>query len=190
MTDQRTKQLIKLYQKTKSQRAFEVLVKNHQNAIYYTVNHLHLNERDEFALEKDDFIQLGQEVLWKCLKDFNWRKEIKFNTYFINIFKFRIIDYIRVIEKTRQKTRKMSDVPETPYHDEAFRNIEDKELIEKLNKIILKLDPIERVVLLHKYYGGKIFELAQQLGVSGARVSQIYTGALKKLRDKLTNDQL
>lgn len=140
-----------------------------------------MNELEELSVEAGDLYSVGQGVLLDSIKKFDLRRKIKFNTYLISIIKFRVIDELRKLKRDRMV--KIDHIHETQGVEcNQLKAIEDDDLIDGINKLVLRMDPLERAVLLNKYYGGRHEDLAGQLGCSIARVSQIYTKAINNLK--------
>lgn len=190
MDDINTRKLIELYRRTKSKRALEVLIINHQKALSIAIKDLPkniINTEDLFGYANDFLILAIQ-------KKFDLRKKIKFISYLITATRFYCIDKIRA--ETRSVTvdgsskRKMLfhssfDEEYMEKHDDFYDNFEKKELSDILIDKIQELPRNEQVVFGCLLQGITISELAKQVGCSVSRISQLYTKGLKKLKTEM-----
>lgn len=186
MLDSNTRKLIKLYRSTGSKKALEVLLLNHQNSIHFSINK---TPRILERFEREDLISFGNDILLKAIDEFDLRRKIKFNTYFIQILKFRFIDELRKLKTTIE----YEDYFDEPQQEENPFSFEDEELKILLIDSISTLPRTQQIVMGMIYQGTKHKDIAQQCGVSSSRISIIYQSALKNLKNKLSgviNDRM
>lgn len=174
MTDEHTRKLIKLYRKTKSRTALEVLLRNHQAAIYKVSSELPHN-----FIDMDEKLQLGRILIQEAIHKFDLRRKTKFNTYLMTFLKHRLLDEIR--KRVRRSAGELHDnIGQDP--DTTF---EDEEIKELLHQKIAELPYNERIVILLEMEGMKLVEIAKQAGVTVSRISQLRTKALFTLKKKM-----
>jgi len=72
------------------------------------------------------------------------------------------------------------------YYEDVSKKIEEEELIEVIKKILAKLPQNEQLVIQLYYFEElSLKEIAEILGVSESRVSQIHKKVIKKIREEL-----
>lgn len=182
MEDQNTRALIKLYRRTKSPVALDVLVRNHQAALK-----LCANDTPHNIMAFDDKIQFGNLILLKLISGkFDLRHKIKFNTFLINHTKFRILDEIRKLQ--RRSAASLDDTRSVEHHENLYETFENKELREQLVQEIQKLPRTEQIVMGCLLEGFNQTQIADQAGVTASRISQIVNKSIKTLRVNLSNN--
>lgn len=178
MKDENTRMLIKLYRKTRSPKALNILVKAHQPAIILAAGSSPNN-----YIEFEDKVQIGNEILLKTVSvnGFDLRYKIKFNTYLISLVKQRILDKIRI-----EMRKPALLLEEAHYVTEPENNdFELKEQIQVLTKQIQKLPRTEQIVMGCLMQGMTQRAIARQCQVSETRISQIVNEAKRKIKKNI-----
>lgn len=181
MEDFRTRALIKLYRKSKSKRALDVLIKNHTAAIHSVIKNF---STKNFSYH--EMLSLSHNILLTVIDDFDLRYKIKFNTYFMNILKFRIIDELR---KHLHNIYHFDDNISYNSHpcstSDVQINFENEELKKNLIEAITKLPKDQQIIVAYIYEGGSQKDLANQTGFSQSYINQLYKKGLSKLKQML-----
>lgn len=111
------------------------------------------------------------------IKSGEFRGDSSVGTFIYTITARRIIDYIR------QKTRVLKGAPEVPALPDPHDQVERNERAERLAQAIKRLRPKFRDVLYLYYYKDlSRLEVALELGISPAKVSERVNYARKLLR--------
>lgn len=114
------------------------------------------------------------------IKSGEFRGDSSVGTFIYTITARRIIDYIR------QKTRVLKGAPEVPALPDPHDQVERNERAERLAQAIKRLRPKFRDVLYLYYYKDlSRLEVALELGISPAKVSERVNYARKLLRKAL-----
>lgn len=185
MEDRFTRNLIKHFRKSRSQRALQVLMVNHQAAISFAASYLPNN-----IMDYEDKCQFGNEILIKAIEKggFDLRKKIKFNTYLINMVRLRIIDEIRKIRKRKDgKYRVKVDLHENHSITSPDLSYEDKEQMDIMVQQIQKLPRTEQIIMGCLMQGMSQAEIAEQTNVTQGRISQIVSAATNKIKENVKN---
>ena len=130
-----------------------------------------------------DWEDVVDEIMMQAIekiKTGEFRGESSIGTFIYTITSRRIIDYIRL------KTRILKGAPEVPALPDPHDQVERNERAERLAEAIKQLQTRFRDVLYLYYY--KDFsreEVARELGISPARVSERVNYARKLLRKML-----
>ena len=130
-----------------------------------------------------DWEDVVDEIMMQAIekiKTGEFRGESSVGTFIYTITSRRIIDYIRL------KTRILKEAPEVPALPDPHDQVERNERAERLAEAIKQLQTRFRDVLYLYYY--KDFsreEVARELGISPARVSERVNYARKLLRKML-----
>jgi len=130
-----------------------------------------------------DWEDVVDEIMMQAvekIKSGEFRGDSSVGTFIYTITVRRIIDYIR------QKTRVLKGAPEVPALPDPHDQVERNERAERLAEAIKRLRPKFRDVLYLYYY--KEFsrlEVARELGISPAKVSERVNYARKLLRKTL-----
>ncbi len=123
------------------------------------------------------------EILMQAIekiKSGEFRGESSVGTFIYTITSRRIVDYIR------QKTRVLKEIPEVQALPSPHDQVERDERAEQLAQAIRKLKPKFRDVLYLYYYKElSREEVAREMGISPARVSERVNYAQKLLKKTL-----
>ena len=181
MEDNHTRQLIKLYRRTGSSKALDVLVRNHQNALILAATSAPNN-----IMQFDDKVQHGNIILMKLIRKggFDLRHKVKFNTFLIQTVKFRVIDEIRKLMRALPD-RSVNDYDSTSSED-IVRSVEEAEMKQNLVNAIQDLPRTEQIIMGCMYLGMSQIEIAAQCGVTPGRITQIVNTSKKKLKKNLS----
>ncbi|MCI4444911.1 MAG: sigma-70 family RNA polymerase sigma factor [Candidatus Aminicenantes bacterium] len=139
--------------------------------------------RKALGVQNTDCDDLVAEILSQVLekiKTGEFRGESSLGTFVYTITSRRIVDYIR------EKTKVMKYAPEPLPYPDPQETLEAKEMSEKVQKALSRLKPRYREVLYLYYYQElSRDEVAQKLGVSSRKVSELVNYALKLIRKEL-----
>lgn len=164
--------------KTGSKKALDVLINNHQQGLHYAIQNIPRN-----LIDYDFQFSIANTVLLNCINfDFDVENKIKFNTYLINIVKFRVIDEIRK-EKNNVNIENVS----TADSFNLINSFEDNEMKEILYDSIPKLERTLQIIIGCKLQGISNKEIANQTDVSECFISILYKKALLDLKQLLPN---
>lgn len=179
-----TRKLIKHFRKSRSQKALQVLVMNHQAAIRLAASY-----SMDYPFDLPDKIQMGNEVLLKSVeKEFDLRFKQRFVTYLIPKIKNYIIDEVRRYHKIHKgELIKQVQLAEHYAAEEPTEFIELNEEKERLITEIQKLTYNQQIVMGCLLQGMKMKEIADQSGVTVSRISQIAGKAKINLRKALAD---
>jgi RNA polymerase sigma-70 factor (ECF subfamily) len=123
------------------------------------------------------------EILMQAIekiKSGEFRGESSVGTFIYTITSRRIVDYIR------QKTRVLKEIPEVQALPDPHDQVERDERAEQLAQAVRKLKPKFRDVLYLYYYKElSREEVAREMGISPARVSERVNYAQKLLKKML-----
>lgn len=130
-----------------------------------------------------DWEDVVDEIMMQAvekIKSGEFRGDSSVGTFIYTITTRRIIDYIR------QKTRVLKGAPEVPALPDPHDQVERNERAERLAQAIKRLRPKFRDVLYLYYYKDRSrLEVARELGISPAKVSERVNYARKLLRKTL-----
>lgn len=139
--------------------------------------------RKALGAQNTDCEDLVSEILSQVLEKIQtgeFRGESSLGTFVYTITSRRIIDYIR------EKTRVMKYVPEPSPFPDPQETLEIAEMSDRVKKALSRLKPKYREVLYLYYYQElNRDEVAERLGVSTRKVSELVNYALKLIRKEL-----
>ena len=96
---------------------------------------------------------------------------------------------IKKIKKARRADEIYTVMPieeQMNYYEDVSKKIEDEELIDAIKSILKTLNKKEQLIIQLYYFEElSLKEIAEILGISESRVSQIHKKIIKKLREKL-----
>jgi RNA polymerase sigma factor for flagellar operon FliA len=187
------------------------IIMNYTNLVHYVIR------RSKFKsvniIDEKDYFQFGIEGLSEAIDRFDPDYGTKFETYAIQRIKGKIIDEIRKIQiKPRYGTTNENEVY---YSNVSLNNSFDEddgymlyetlpiqadtpedslnksEIKSLLMKAIKNLDEREKLVLTLYYYEDLDYkEIAEVLDVTVSRISQLHTGIIAKLREKMVKEYI
>lgn len=192
------------YKKSPTTDLKKQLIVSYANLVHYVIHNSKFLSYDVF--EDRDYFQFGVEGLSEAVDRFDPDYGTKFETYAIQRIRGKIIDEIRKVQsKYRLGTNSnilaqnlslnksisgednfqlyeiIPDEVEEP--DAAVEQLEAKEfLVEELKK----LSERDRLIITLYYYENLNYkDIAQILGITVSRVSQVHSKIIDKLRSKL-----
>lgn len=164
---------------------------------------------DNTCVGVEDLISIGTIGLIKAINTFNPEKNIKLATYASRCIENEILMYLRRNNKTRMEVSideplnvdwdgnelLLSDILGSD-EDEVSKGIEDEVDRRILNKAITRLSKREQTIIKLRYglaaADGREKtqkEVAQLLGISQSYISRLEKKIIKKLRNKLKDDE-
>jgi len=182
------------------------IIMNYTNLVHYVIR------RSKFKsvniIDEKDYFQFGIEGLSEAIDRFNPDYGTKFETYAIQRIKGKIIDEIRKIQikpifgTSEENYVYYSNVSLNSSFDEdggymlyetlpinadtPEESLNKSEIKRLLMNAIKDLDEREKLVLTLYYYEDLDYkEIAEVLDVTVSRISQLHSGIISKLREKL-----
>jgi RNA polymerase sigma-70 factor (ECF subfamily) len=130
--------------------------------------------------EADDLVsEIISQVLEK-IKSGEFRGESSLGTFVYTITSRRIVDYIR------EKTKVIKYAPEPQAYPDPQETLESLEASQKIKEALSRLKPKYRQVLYLYYYQElSREEVAQKLGISPRKVSELVNYSLKLIRKEI-----
>lgn len=178
---------------------------NYTNLVHYVIHNskfMNLNVVDE-----KDYFQFGVEGLSEAIDRFDPDYGTKFETYAIQRIRGKIIDELRKLQIKPRSLNPETDVQyknvslnysydgdegyqlyevlpsEAEQPDEILQKDEQKDI---LIKLIQSLNERDRLIISLYYYENLNYkEIADTLGITVSRVSQIHTKIIKEMKEKL-----
>ncbi|MBC7349444.1 MAG: sigma-70 family RNA polymerase sigma factor [Candidatus Aminicenantes bacterium] len=139
--------------------------------------------RKALGAQNTDCEDLASEILSQVLEKIQtgeFRGESSLGTFVYTITSRRIVDYIR------EKTKVMKYAPEPAPFPDPQETLEVAEMSDRVKKALSRLKPKYREVLYLYYYQElSRNEVADRLGVSTRKVSELVNYALKLIRKEL-----
>lgn len=132
----------------------------------------------------EDIVSLGNDVFGSCLEKFDPEKSPDFMMYFKSRFLFAIKDWKRAsmglpCYSLDEDDQDVEDRKPTP--SKSIANDEAKKI---LNSMIRRLNDLERQVVTMKMIDRMSQrDIAYIVGKSEARISQVFSGLMDKLKD-------
>jgi RNA polymerase sigma factor for flagellar operon FliA len=194
------------YKKSPNSELKKEIVVTYSNLVHYVIHNSKFINYDIF--DEKDYFQFGIEGLSEAIDRFDPDYGTKFETYALQRIRGKIIDEIRKVQsKYRVQTnsnilatnlslnKSVSDdesfmlyevIPDDNEEpDETLENLEAKEL---LIEALQKLEERDRLIITLYYYEHLNYkEIAQILGITVSRVSQVHSKIIDKLRSKLAH---
>ena len=135
--------------------------------------------------ESRDVAQEVIEIVFRNIRAGRFRGESSLGTYIYSIVKYQLSNAIK--RESRRKT--------VPFHDchltstDPSEGYDRKERSARLTEVISSLKPQHREVIYCRYYEGmRVNEIAERMGTSPRKVSELLHYSLKKLRKSLHGD--
>lgn len=199
-------ELWQAYKKEPSVELKKQIVMTYSNLVHYVIHNSKFIDYDIF--EDKDYFQFGIEGLSEAIDRFDPEYGTKFETYALQRIRGKIIDEIRKVQSkyrinthsntlatTLSLNKSVSDednymlyevIPDdTEEPDVTAEDLEAKEL---LVEALQKLDERDRIIITLYYYEHLSYkEIAQILGITVSRVSQVHSKIIKKLKEKLAH---
>lgn len=198
-----------LWQQYKNLGSLEIrrnIMRNYINLVHYVIHRSKFIQLN--VIEKEDYFQFGIEGLAEAVDRFNPDLGIKFETYAIQRIRGKIIDELRKLQiKPRTLSNEEAGVKysnisiDAPLDDEnniliketlasnspePNDEIESSEKIEILLNLIKSLPEREQIIITLSYFENLNYtEIAEILGLTVSRVSQIQKKIIKELKAKI-----
>lgn len=174
------KELVRQLQDEKTAaRAFETLLKQYSEPVYWQIRRMVLNHEDANDIVQNVFIKA-----WTNLH--NFRGEAKLSTW---LFKIAVNESINFLNKEKHRIQSSGDGEE---ETGLLKNLEADEYFDgealqlELQAAILKLPEKQRLVFNMRYYDEmKYEEMSEVLGTSVGALKASYHHAVKKLTEML-----
>jgi RNA polymerase sigma factor for flagellar operon FliA len=199
-------ELWQAYKKEPSVELKKQIVMTYSNLVHYVIHNSKFIDYDIF--EDKDYFQFGIEGLSEAIDRFDPEYGTKFETYALQRIRGKIIDEIRKVQSkyrinthsntlatTLSLNKSVSDednymlyevIPDDTEEPDA--TAEDLEAKELLVEALQKLDERDRIIITLYYYEHLSYkEIAQILGITVSRVSQVHSKIIKKLKEKLAH---
>ncbi|MFC2083976.1 RNA polymerase sigma factor [Bacteroidota bacterium] len=162
--------------------AFNKIVYKYQQKIYWHARRMIGNH-----LDADEITQEVLIVLYKKLKLFKFKSSLY--TWIYSITSRRSINYIKRSKIKELFTSESSETMNLVSHDNVVKNLEDKEKLRKLEKILLKLPVKQREVFILKNFEELSYnEISKITGKSVGGLKANYFYAIKKVTELLGNE--
>lgn len=176
------KKLIGLLQdKSTAHKAFDTLVSEFSEPLYWHIRKMVVNHNDTNDLLQNVFLKA-----WKNIH--NFRGDAKLSTW---LYKIAVNESLNFLNHERQKR----DISDDNADEFLLNNIESDEYFDgdaveiKLQEAIATLPEKQRIVFLMRYYDEmKYEEMSEILGTSVGALKASYHHAVKKITSKLEID--
>lgn len=182
------------------------IVITYSKLVHYVIHNSKFINYDVF--EDQDYYQFGIEGLSEAIERFDPDYGTKFETYALQRIRGKIIDEIRKVQNKYRVfsnsdilatnislTRSVSDDENMMLYEVIPDNlekpnetVESNELKELLVSALQKLEERDRLIITLYYYEHLNYkEIAEILGITVSRVSQVHSKIINKLRSKLSS---
>ncbi len=179
MTDSRTDyELVKDFI-SGDESAFNKLAMRYQEKIYWHARRMLGNH-----LDADEVVQQVLLVMYKKLKSFKFQSSL-----YTWIYKITATRSLNLIKKNKIKTLLSLDdqiTDSTVSGNDIIKNIEEKERLDNVNKMLQKIPPKQREVFILRNYDQLSYEeISEITGKSVGALKANYFHAFKKLKELL-----
>jgi RNA polymerase sigma factor for flagellar operon FliA len=193
------------YSETKSATIKKQIISNYTSLVHYVIHNYHFTSFD--VVDEQDFFQFGIEGLSEAIDRFDPNYGTKFETYAIQRIRGKIIDEIRKLQ-IKPRVNSYGDteyiknvslshevegaevyslnetIPsDVELPDESLQKKEQKEIL--INAIGALEERDRQLIALYYYENLNYKEIAELLGITVSRVSQVHSRILKELKEKL-----
>ncbi|MCK9210756.1 MAG: RNA polymerase sigma factor [Ignavibacteriaceae bacterium] len=162
--------------------SFNKLVRKYQAKIYWHARRMTGNH-----LDSDEIVQEVLLVLYDKLKNFNFQSSL-----FTWIYRITITRSINYIKKQKLRRFISFDSPENiglSTDEDLVKNIEDKEKLKKLDRVLQKLPEKQREIFILRHFDELSYEeIAQITGKSVGGLKANYFHAFEKVNKLMRND--
>jgi RNA polymerase sigma-70 factor (ECF subfamily) len=162
--------------------SFNKLVRKYQTKIYWHARRMTGNHFDS-----DEIVQEVLLVLYDKLKNFNFQSSL-----FTWIYRITITRSINYIKKQKLRRFVSFDSPENSSlstDEDLVKNIEDKEKLKKLDKVLQKLPEKQREIFILRHFDELSYEeIAQITGKSVGGLKANYFHAFEKVNKLMGNE--
>lgn len=162
--------------------SFNKIVDKYKNKIYWHARRMMGNH-----LDADEVVQEVLIVMYKKLKDFKFNSSLY--TWIYRIVTTRSINFLR--KRSIKNLFSLQSIADNnvKYNEDIVENLEQKEKIDKINKLLQKLPRKQReVFILRNYEELSYEEISQLTGKSIGGLKANYFHAVKKIME-LTNHE-
>lgn len=181
LNDARDEELIELV-KRQDYRAFEELVKRHQDKVYYLIYSMIRDEEEARDLAQEIFLKLWQQPHM-------YRPHAAFTTFLYRVTYNRTISHIRLKRLRQFLSLSSSSSPLIDIPDPAPDSIEQlikKDTFRRLNSLLSKLPPRQRAALVLRYGEGlNLTKIAEILSTTPKAAEGLIYRALRTLKQWL-----
>ena len=160
---------------------FNLLVREYQERIYWTIRKMVIDHEDANDLTQEVFIKV-----WKNLDKF--REQSRLFTW---VYRIATNECLNHLNKKRRKYMVSWGSVENELNEKVDNSahIEGDEVQKKLQKALLKLPDKQRLVFNMKYFDDmKYEEIAEITGTTVGSLKANYHHAVKKIEDSLNAD--
>lgn len=164
-----------------SEAAFNKLAVKYQQKIYWHARRMTGNH-----LDADEIVQEVLIVMYNKLKTFQFKSSLY--TWIYRITSTRSINHLRRTKVKRLFSFDDSNAEGIKDGSDLIKNIEDKERLDKLNKILLKLPPKQReIFILRNFEELSYEEISEITGKSTGGLKANYFHAVNKIMELMGN---
>ncbi len=165
-----------------SEAAFNKLALKYQQKIYWHARRMTGNH-----LDADEIVQEVLIVMYNKLKSFQFKSSLY--TWIYKITSTRSINHLR-----RVKVKKFFSIDESNADvikdvSDIVKNIEDKEILDRINKSLLKLPPKQREIFILRNFDELSYEeIAEITGKSVGGLKANYFHAVNKILELMSDE--
>lgn len=178
---------------------------NYTNLVHYVIHNSKFMNLT--VVDEKDFFQFGVEGLSEAIDRFDPDYGTKFETYAIQRIRGKIIDELRKLQIKPRSLNPETDIQyknvslnysydgedgyqlheiipsDSEQPDEIMQKYEQKEILIRLIKSLEERDRL--IISLYYYENLNYKEIADTLGITVSRVSQIHSKIMKEMKEKL-----
>lgn len=162
-----------------SEAAFNLLAKKYRQKIYWHARRMVGNHDDA-----EEIVQEVLMVLYHKLKSFRFK-----SSFYTWVYKITATRCLNLLAKQKIKRFFAIDDPEILNLKDNFdflKNIEDKEKLEKLDKVLKKLPPKQRQIFIFRNFEELSYEeIAEITGKSVGGLKANYFNAINKVMENM-----
>ncbi len=168
-----------------AERAFDELVRRHQQRLYAVAYRMTFNREDALDITQEAFIKAYRKIE-------SWKPTGSFQSWLLRLTSNEAIDHLRRSKRygmrsaggaARVESHPELAAPASAETDRAARGIE---IEERIQGALSTLSPSQRTVFVLRHYEGmKLVEIAPVLGCSVGSVKVHLFRAMRKLRKEL-----
>ncbi len=163
--------------------AFNKIVLKYQHKIYWHARRMTGNH-----LDADEIVQEVLMVMYKKLKDFKFQSSLY--TWIYKITSTRSLNFIN--KRKIKQAFSFEDEPESSLrkNEDIIHNLEIREKLEKVEKMLKKIPPKQREVFILKNYEQMTYEeISEITGKSVGGLKSNYFQAMKKIMGMVKKDE-
>lgn len=164
--------------KNKDNDAYQELLKNYSNMIYYIINDFKLDYGD-YKISKEDLYQEACIALYQACRGFKDNNKAKFSTFAYMVIKRRLIHCYKVEKSNYNKEPLSIDAFEyydrnnlfsDKVSDNSFYYQSSEEIKNRIIKPIKRLNEEDRKILLLRMENYSYAEIAEKLNITTKRI--------------------